>query len=47
MTWYDEALHCPSHKRNKFSLVNQLTLDKHIFKTKLQLPQSFYNVTGV
>ena len=47
MTWYDEALHCPPHKRNKFSLVNQLTLDRHVIKTKLQLPQSFYNVTGV
>ena len=46
MTRYDDALHCPSHKRNKFSLVNQLTLDKHLFKTKLQLPQSFYYVTG-
>ena len=47
MTWYDEALHCLSNKRNKFSLVNQLNLDKHVFKTKLQLTQSFYNVTGV
>ena len=47
MTWYDEALHCHTHKRNKFSLVNQLTLNRHVFKTKLQLPQSFYNVTGV
>ena len=47
MNWYDEALHCPSHKRNTFSLVNQLTLNTHVFKTQLQLPQSLYNVTGV
>ena len=47
MTWYDEALHCPSQRRNTFSLINQLTLDKHVFKTKLQLPQSFSNVTEV
>ena len=47
MISYDEALHCTSHKRNKFSLVNQLTLDKYVFKAKLQLPQSFSNVTGV
>ena len=42
MTWYHEALYFPSHKRNKFSLANQLTLDKHVFKTKLQLPQSYF-----
>ena len=47
MAWYDEALHCPSHARKMFSLVNQVTLDKHVFKTKLQLPQSFSNVTDV
>ena len=40
-------MHCPSHKRDKFSLVNKLTFDKHVFKTKLQLPRSFSNVTGV
>ena len=31
----------------KFSLINQLTLDKHVFKPLLQLPQSFSNVTGM
>ena len=47
MASYEEALHCPSHKRNKFSLVNHFTLDKNVLKTKLQLHQSFFNVTGV
>ena len=47
MTWYDEALHCLSHRRIKFSLINQLTLDKQVFKPLLQLPQSFSNVTGM
>ena len=38
-------MHCPSLRRNKFSLINQLTLDKQAFKATSVIFQCYRCVT--
>ena len=40
-------MHYLSYRPRKICLINQLTLDKHVFQTKTNILQSFFHVTDV